>query len=68
MANRRAKTPPRSPLSTQFDAMTLAIVVVLLGVTACSVLAFGPDEALDRIGCGLNGAVNGLLAYPRPCH
>lgn len=68
MADRPAKTPPRSPLASQFDAMTLAIVVVLLGVAACSVLMFGPDEALDRIGCGLNGAVNSLLADPRPCH
>lgn len=59
---------PRGSIARHFDAMTLALAVVFLAVTACSVAAIGPAEALDRIGCGLNDVVNGLLAYPRPCH
>lgn len=64
----RPKTGSRSALAAQFDVMTLATLLVLLGTVACSVAEIGPDEALDRIGCGFNGIVNDLLAYPQPCH
>lgn len=68
MTDQPRKATPRGSPASQFDAMTVALLAVLILVAACAVLEIGPAEALDRIGCGLNDAVNSLLAYPRPCH
>ena len=52
----------RGRAASRFDEITLALAVVLLLVTIA-----GAGSAGERLGCGLNDAVNRLLAYPRPC-
>jgi len=63
----RPKAEHRSTLALQFDVMTLAIFLILLGTLACSVAEIGPDRALDRMGCGLNDVINGLSSSLQPC-
>lgn len=65
MSDQQAKPSPRSAAARQFDAMTLALLAVLLCITAYAVAAIGPDEALHRVGCGLTAS--GLLVYPGTC-
>lgn len=67
MTDQGSKRPRRSSAAAHFDAITLAAFTVALVVTVAAVFAVGIATAEDRLGCGLNDLVNGLLAYPRAC-
>lgn len=65
MADQERKRLKRSSAAAHFDAITLAAFTVLLVVTVAAVFVAGMATAEERIGCGLNGMINHLLAYPR---
>lgn len=67
MTHQGRKRSKRSGVAARFDQITLAAFTALLIVTIAAVLTLGLETAEERIGCGLNDVVNGLLAYPRPC-
>ena len=67
MSDQSGKRRDRGRAASRFDEFTLAAVAVLVLVTAAAVFSLGLATAGDRLGCGLNELVNGLLAYPRPC-
>ncbi len=67
MAEQARRRPPRGYAASRFDEVTLAAFAVLLFVTVATVFIVGVATAEERIGCGLNDAVNALLAYPRAC-
>ena len=67
MMDHGMKPRKRSSVAARFDEITLAAVTVLLLVTVVAVITMGMPTAGERIGCGLNGLVNRLLAYPRTC-
>ncbi|WP_237478072.1 hypothetical protein [Lichenibacterium dinghuense] len=67
MSDPPRKRRDRGRAASRFDEFTLAAVAVLALVLIAAVFSLGPGTAGDRLGCGLNDLVNGLLAYPRPC-
>ncbi len=67
MTEQGRKRSKRSSVAARFDEITLAAFTVLLLVTVAAVFTVGMATAEERIGCGLNELVNGLLAYPRSC-
>ncbi len=67
MADQGRKRPDRGRAAARFDEVTFAAFTVLLLVTIAAVFVVGVATAEDRLGCGLNDLVNGLLAYPTVC-